>query len=87
MKITENQEQTDFNWKSLTSIPFGGPICILSGVASHFDAPLLALTGHLALTGQLERTHMSAHLRPLKRLQKEQGARKGERSERFIYEI
>ena len=27
MKIKENQEKSDFNTKSLTSIPFGGPIC------------------------------------------------------------
>ena len=27
MKIDENQEESDFNTKSLTSIPFGGPIC------------------------------------------------------------
>ena len=26
MKIKENQEKSDFNRKSLTSIPFGGPI-------------------------------------------------------------
>ena len=25
MKIDENQEKSDFNTKSLTSIPFGGP--------------------------------------------------------------
>ena len=28
MKIEENLEKSDFNIKSLTSIPFGGPICI-----------------------------------------------------------
>ena len=26
MNIDENQENSDFNTKSLTSIPFGGPI-------------------------------------------------------------
>ena len=28
MKNKENQKKTDFNTKSLTSIPFGGPICM-----------------------------------------------------------
>ena len=30
MKIDENQEKSDFNRKSLTSIPFGGPICFVN---------------------------------------------------------
>ena len=36
MKIKENQEQSDFNTKSLTSIPFGGPI-VFSIFVHHVD--------------------------------------------------
>ena len=46
MNIDEHQEKSDFNTKSLTSIPFGGPIGIL-GIAA-------ASTGGVRFKTQLQ---------------------------------
>ena len=50
MKIVENQEQSDFHTKSLTSIPFGGPIG--KGSNLRVRAMLFVSLGDSTLSGQ-----------------------------------